>query len=240
MIKTSMNGSLVLAVCLLMASFSFSATTPQKVTHIFFNGAATRAYFNDGDTLKILDGELKNTRVRIAGFNTLETYGPVHEWMANDPQYLLSIAAEATRMAQDGQWHCTSKGDKDTYGRMLATCDDLAIALLSAGYAHSYSVNDHPADRKYLLTQHTAKTNKLGIWKHGAPNYIITSLHSADEGARKSYNRLISTTDGTTKTWQHTDTYSSCQKVCVSDEASCMVYVPFEERYGNDRPNCLR
>lgn len=236
---TTMMKTLMIAICCLTTPSLFAAT-PQIVTKITFNGEATKTYFNDGDTFKILDGSLRNARVRIAGFNTLETYGPIHKWMENDPNYLFTIAKQATAMAQGGQWTCESDGKKDTYGRMLAVCDDLALALIEAGLAHAYSVDEKSADRKYITSQRTAKSKRLGIWQHGIPEYIITSLHSADEGSGAPYNRLISTTDGHTKKWSHKDTYQSCERVCVSNEASCMVYVPFEERYGNQRPKCLR
>ena len=240
MFRTLMKESLSLLICLLAAIVLNAEERPKIITPVTLNGVLTNAYFNDGDTFKILDGSHKNTRVRIAGFNTLETYGPVHQWMDNHADYLFDLANDATEKAQEGSWVCESDGKKDTYGRLLAVCDDLAHALIGAGLAHAYSIDSSPADRQYLASQQAAKSKHLGIWQFGIPNYIIASIHSADEGVADIYNRLISTVDGHTKKWFHQENYRSCQKVCVSGEASCMVYVPFDQRYGRQRPECLR
>ena len=61
---------------------------------------------NDGDTFKILDGNRKNERVRVTGFNALESYGPVHEWQDNTLNELYNVAALATKTAQNGKWNC--------------------------------------------------------------------------------------------------------------------------------------
>lgn len=240
MLTTSMKGAARFLLCMMASTYLCAAPTPKISTQITLNGEEMSAYFNDGDTFKILDGEMKDTRVRIAGYNTLETYGPVHQWMDNRATYLHGLANDATRMAQGGEWNCTSDNRKDAYGRLLAFCDDLALALIDAGLAHAYSIDDHAADRKYISSQRTAISKKLGIWKYGVPEYIVTSLHSADEGEGAHFNRLISTVDGHTKKWAHNESYRTCQVVCVEDETSCMVYVPFEKRYGSKRPDCLR
>lgn len=212
----------------------------EATTVVYFNGVKTSTYFNDGDTFKIKDGVLKGARVRISGFNTLETYGPVHQWEKSSASYLFDVANQATQFAQRGDWNCTSSSERDTYGRVLAVCDDLAIELIRAGLAHAYSIDSTTADQRYLVEQKGAQKAKRGMWKHGVPQFIITSLHSADEKSSSSYNRLISTIDGHTKRWEHHDNYAECESVCFEqDPRSCMVYVPFEHRYGSSRPECL-
>jgi hypothetical protein len=55
------------------------------------------------------------------------------------------------------------------------------------------------------------------MWAHGIPRFVMTSLHSKDEGGDKhgvSSNRLISTYDGHSDKWVHEDTYKECQNVC--------------------------
>ncbi len=240
MLKTLMKNSVLVLVSLMGAATVCAHEAPKKTTQVTLNGTLMSAYFNDGDTFKILDGSMKNTRVRIEGYNTLETYGPVHEWKGNDTSYLYGLSKEATSHVEMGQWNCKTNNKKDRYGRMLATCDDLALSLISAGLAHAYSVDAEPANRKYITAQRKAKNAKLGIWKHGVPEFIISSLHSADEGAQQPYNRLVSTLDGHSKKWAHKKSYDICQKICLDDEASCMVYVPFTQRYGSERPDCLR
>lgn len=240
--KTMMKHSLSLVVCLLTAFVAKAAPedTTRVRTQIHLNGTLTTVYFNDGDTFKALDGEFEKSSVRIVGINTLETYGPVHQWANNDPVYLYEVSHLATEVAREGGWHCQTEAGKDTYGRLLATCNDLATALLKAGYAHAYSIDAKPAKRSYQVAQRSAQNKQLGMWQYGVPEYIITSLHSIDEGESKTaYNRLISTVDGHTEKWSHRESYGICQSVCVEDGLSCMIYVPFGQRYGSARPECL-
>lgn len=208
-------------------------------TTVVLNGEVMTANFNDGDTFKIQDGSYAKSRVRVAGYNALENVGKVHLFADSSAEYLFEIANKATQLARNGKWHCVTEGEKDRYGRIVATCDDLAIALIEAGYAHAYSMDETPAERAYIRAQKKAQRGAKGMWKYGIPEYIITSLHSADEGAQKTYNRLISTADGHTEQWFHEDSYETCEIVCADDD-SCMVYVPFEERYGSNRAECLR
>lgn len=209
-----------------------------NTTTIVLDGEEVTVHFNDGDTFKAQNGKHARARVRIEGFNALESYGPVHLWMENSAEYLFSMANKATDLARNGFWHCDLDEGKDAYGRLLARCDDLAIALINAGYAHAYSIDSSAAQANYLEAQYQAQLSKKGMWKYGVPDYIITSLHSADEGAQRTYNRLISTKDGHSKKWQHEDIYETCETVCF-EEDSCMVYVPFNERYGSNRAECL-
>lgn len=239
---------LLLMPCLFLSTFLWSKTDePEKTTKISLDGKETEVFFNDGDTLKILDGKYKNKRVRISGFNTPESYGPVHEWEGNNPIELYEIANLATKEARDGTWTCVLQKGKDTYGRLLATCDDLAKALIEKGLAHAYSVDENPADQNYLTYQSKAQKNKVGMWRDGIPKFIITSLHSITErqkisnkGPQATYNRLIDTKTGATEKMYHEQEYATCQKVCLEQDNSCMVYVPFEIRYGSKRPDCLQ
>jgi len=241
MLKTMIKGTLSVVVCAFSAFASTSNVDVQRAASvILLNGEETSVHFNDGDTFKIIDGDLRQSRVRIVGINALETFGPVHSWLDSSQDYLLTIANLATSMAREGLWHCTTKGKKDTYGRLLAKCDDLAIALISAGAAHAYSMDSKPASRKYLKQQLAAQAAGKGMWKYGIPEYIITSLHSADEGSDRPYNRLISTDDGSSELSYHHDSYDTCEAICLEDDSSCMVYVPYENRYGRNRPECLR
>lgn len=251
MLKTMINTTVSVVICALSAFGSSSTDNAKKITTtIYLDGEITRVYFNDGDTFKILEEEpdiklkrnkeLKQARVRVTGINTLETYGPVHQWLGNTPEYLLTIAHSATEIAQNGTWNCITSGQKDVYGRLLAKCDDLSRALISAGLAHVYSVDSKPASAKYISLQNKAQEDKVGMWKNGTPPLIITSLHSANEGGSEPYNRLISTANGTSTKMVHHDNYGTCEKVCLDEDNSCMVYVPFEKRYGASRPECLR
>lgn len=207
----------------------------QKRNYIYIDDEVTEVYFNDGDTFKVI-GEKDSAR--IAGYNTLENYGPVHQWHGLSTLDLFDLAQEAAKKARSGEWHCVSKDEEDSYGRLLVECDDLAIALIEQGLAHAYSINKTPAKEIYLRAQAYAQENHLGMWAKGVPEYIITSLHSAHEPGRSHYNRLISTDDGHTEQWSHHTVYRDCELVCY-EEHSCMVYVSFGNRYGKNRAECL-
>src|SRR5580658_5804948 len=160
----------------------------QNGSSIMLDGEETQVYFNDGDTFRILEGENKGSSVRVAGYNSLETYGPIHSWGENSTDYLYDISKKATKEAQKDGWTCELEHGKDSYGRLLATCDDLAFSLLSKGLAHAYSINKEPAMKSYLGKQKTAQKKKLGMWKGGVPDYIITSLHTADGSVKETFN----------------------------------------------------
>ncbi|HXW59948.1 MAG TPA: nuclease, partial [Myxococcota bacterium] len=104
---------------------------------------------------------------------------------------------------------------------------------------HAFSVDGKQAQKKYLAKQRQAQNQGLGMWAGGVPEYIITSLHSASEGARRTYNRLISTYDGSSYKMAHEDEYGTCESVCIEQDNSCMIYVPYNSRYGSNRSSCL-
>lgn len=208
-------------------------------TDVMLNGKKITVYFNDGDTFKVLDGEYKNKRARIEGFNSLENYGPVHSFANASKDFLYQMSNLASEHARSGTWNCSLKDEKDTYGRLLVVCDDLAHSLIKNGLAHAFSIDSSSAKESYVRLQKEAIENKVGMWKFGAPNYIITSLHSKDENGKSTYNRVISTIDGSTKEWKHDSVYSTCENVCLENENSCMIYVAFNQRYGDYKPECL-
>ncbi len=211
----------------------------QLASNIYINGQLTTVAFNDGDTFKIKDGDLKQMRVRVVGINALENYGPVHKWAGNSPEYLFQIAKEATQMANRGGWHCQISDEKDIYGRLLAECHDLSLALINHGLAHAYSITSESAHIDYVQEQQLAQLAQVGMWKFGIPKFIITSLHS-DEESDHPYNRLISAFNGHSVSYYHHEHYLTCQMVCLDNDDSCMVHVPYEKRYGRHRPDCLR
>jgi hypothetical protein len=88
--------------------------------------------------------------------------------------------------------------------------------------------------------QAQAMKDGVGIWAEGVPEGIVTSLHSLDEreGATQTYDRVCSTSTGTASKTSHGQTYAPCLEVCRS--GSCLVYVPYSQRYGENRADCLR
>ncbi|TNF28518.1 MAG: hypothetical protein EP329_17755 [Deltaproteobacteria bacterium] len=188
----------------------------EPATKVFLNGVPTPVYFNDGDSFRVLAGEHEGTKARLAGYNTLESYGPVHQWGGWTYKELYAIAKMATYNARDGVWHCESNLEQDTYGRILWWCQDLAVDQVKRGLAHAMSVNADPAKPELLEAQADAIAHKRGIWAHGVPDYVLTSLHSTAEATegRKTYNRLVSAADGSSIKWRHDVAYAECAEVC--------------------------
>jgi endonuclease YncB( thermonuclease family) len=189
----------------------------EPVSRAFINGVPTPVYYNDGDSFKPMYGPFKGSQSRLAGFNTLESYGVVHQWGKFTYRELFVNAKLATKHARKGVWHCETDSNRDGYGRLLMWCKDLAISLVRNGLAHAMSVNKDPADADLLAAQREAINDRVGMWAHGVPHYILTSLHSASEGGGKdgkTYNRLVSVIDGHSEKMIHTTNYEECQKVC--------------------------
>lgn len=215
------------------------ATSRPAVT---IDGARRAVRWIDGDTFRILDAPEAGRSARVAGYNALESYGPVHRWGAWRPAELLAVAKEATRFAQAGEWHCAREDGEDRYGRLLVSCPDAARALVEAGLAMVFAV-DGPPDEALLAAQGAARERGSGMWRKGVPPLLPSSLHSADEPdlVGGAYDRIVDTRTGKAEPRRHESTYRVCQEVCVGEgrDRACMTYVPFARRY-RDRPGCLR
>lgn len=204
-----------------------SAAHADTLTKVFINGEATPVYLNDGDSFRPQAGAYKGSQSRLSGYNTLESFGPVHSWGTWTEKEMWVLAKLATKHAQHGVWHCETDGKKDGYGRLLMNCKDLAKSQIENGFAMVMSVDEKPGDAELIEAQRQAILNKRGMWAHGVPSYVLSSLHSTSEGGGKdgkTYNRLVSTTDGHSEKWTHNDDYPECKKVCresqrLTDEA---------------------
>lgn len=231
-----------LAIALLLACVAPLAAVQvqaRPVSRVFLNGVPSPVFFNDGDSFSVLGGALDGSKARLAGFNTLESFGGVHRWGAWTPQELYVNAKMATLNARRGVWHCYSDLKRDGYGRILWNCPDLALDQVRKGLAHGMTITEHPSPPEIIEAQRQAQAERRGMWAHGIPKYIVTSTHSTDEGyAGTTYNRLISTDDGHSERWEHLDVYKECQEVC-HPTGSCMIYVAFNRRYGAQRAECL-
>ncbi len=208
-----MISRLVLALAL---GLSAQAAAESR-TKVLVNGAAMPVFFNDGDSFRVVEGPLLGTKARLAGFNTLESHGPVHQWGDWTAWELYVLAKMATLNGRRGTWSCSWDRDRDTYGRGLFICPQLAEDQIRKGLAHAMTVTAEPSRPDYLAAQREAIAGRRGIWAHGVPEYVLTSLHSASERPDQAYayNRLVSTADGHSEMWQHRDDYSECQRVCA-------------------------
>lgn len=194
-------------------------------SYVYINGRRSIVHFNDGDSFRIQDGPYANRGSRLAGFNTLESFGPVHAWSSWHPYELYVNAKLATLNAARGVWHCSTDGSVDGYGRLLLDCPDLAVSQIRNGFAHAMNVDDTPSRMEYLSAQQEAIRERRGMWAHGVPSFVLTSLHSRDEDPSRDfhYNRMVSTRDGHSERWTHRDRYPECSWQCatelVADEA---------------------
>ncbi|MBM4282464.1 MAG: hypothetical protein FJ137_17500 [Deltaproteobacteria bacterium] len=213
-----------LAAVLVVAGvvLSLPGRAGEAYTKVFINGRATPVSFNDGDSFRPQAGTYKGSQSRLAGFNTLESFGSVHSWGGWSARELWVMAKLATKNAQRGVWHCETDGNKDGYGRLLMFCKDLAKSHIAQGLAMVMSVDDKPGDAELIAAQREAIAQRRGMWAHGVPTFVLSSLHATSEGGGKdgkTYNRLVSTVDGHSEKWQHADDYAECQKVCRRGQA---------------------
>jgi micrococcal nuclease len=204
----------VATAALLPLTHEGEASEPQ--TKVILNGKAVPVHFNDGDTFRLLSGEFKGSSGRLAGYNTLESYGPVHVWGGWTAKEMYVLAKMATYNARDGVWECETDGDTDGYGRLLIWCPKLAEDQVRKGYAHVMSIDDQPGKSELIAAQNEAIAARRGIWAHGVPDYVLTSLHSKEEDTdgKGTYNRLVSTVDGHSVKWRHDTRYSECDRIC--------------------------
>lgn len=211
---------------------------PESMVQI--QGQGVRVRWSDGDTFRFLDGPWKGRSARMTGFNTLENYGPVHRWGRWSAEDLWALARSSAKLASSKEWTCTTDGREDSYRRILVHCEGLPELMIGEGHAMVFAA-DGDADPALLAVQSKAQRKKKGMWKKGVPAGVITSLHSITErGGARAYNRIVDTRSGAALPREHGETYTTCQWVCEGEgkAASCMLYVPFENRYRN-KPECL-
>lgn len=211
---------LVLAALVLGVLVAPSAPAEANaLSRVYLNGHVVPVSFNDGDSFRVRGGEFEGSQCRLTGYNTLESFGPAHQWGGWHPYELYIVAKQATYNGRRGTWHCFTEGNRDTYGRLLVECPDLVVDQIRRGYGHAYNANDTPSRPEYLRAQQEAIAARRGIWAHGVPGYIMTSVHSFSEDTSREwhYNRMISTRDGHSESVRHRESYGECQWVC-SDE----------------------
>ena len=121
----------------------------------------------------------------------------------------------------------------------MVDCPELRRVLVSEGLAHLYRM-DGQGDPQELSLQQSAIDRRLGMWAKGAPEQLLTSVHSKSEGHEMTYDRACSLATAECAKIEHEQSYATCQDVC--HYGSCMLYVPFEERYAykGKLADCLR
>ena len=212
--------------------------------HVVLNGERVEVRWSDGDSFKFFSGPYQGKGTRLQGYNTLESYGPVHRWGQWTAEELYALAKSSSKVAASREWTCTTDGKEDHYHRILVDCPDLAAEMARQGHGMAYAVEGSKASPAVLAAQAEAMQAKRGMWAKGTTNGVITSLHAVGEdGPRdtRAYNRIVDTRTGEALKREHHDRYETCQEVCIETDgtSSCMVYVPFENRYRN-KAECLR
>ena len=218
------------------------ATAPpqrQGPAAIRLNGEEVQVRWSDGDSFELQSGSLKGSDTRLTGYNTLESYGPVHrfgEWSAAE---LYGIARTSKELASAEVWDCTTDGKKDSYGRVLISCPGVSRAMIRAGHAFVMAVDEEP-DPELLRLQREARAAKVGMWAKGAPAEIVTSVHPAVPG-KPGYNRVVDLETGRSRKWTHESAYGICEEVCLPGGWGCLVHVPFDRRYKPEtKADCLK
>jgi endonuclease YncB( thermonuclease family) len=233
-------GFLALVPSLALGKPSESKPTP---SFLKLNGSRERVRWNDGDSFRILEGSRKDEKGRMVGYNTLESYGPVHYWGDFHGWELYRLAKDGQKLAAASEWECQAEGQADGYGRLLVDCPELRRAMVAQGLGHVFAVGGEP-DAEALAAQMKAQNQRKGIWQKGIPGAIVTSLHAISEERdgqgppKTAYNRVCDTQTGKSYTVEHQADFKPCDTWC--HRASCMIYVPFDSRYGAKRPACVK
>lgn len=226
---------------------------------VVLDGVPVQVWWNDGDSFTPRRGG-REKPVRIVGYNTLETHGPVHQWGTWTAADLLALSMRATQVAAAKVRQCTSEGRPDAYGRPLVRCSDVARELVRQGLAMVFAVQE-PPDPELLALQAASQAHRQGMWAGGVPETIVTSVHSQDENTALAvrmgvanrrrdahpreravaYNRVVNTRTGGSERRRHGRTFQICEVVCegAGQDRSCMTYVPFG-RQRREQPPCLR
>lgn len=229
--------ALTLLLCM-MTTERQSEAAPSGQGRVTIDDQPYDVVWSDGDSFRITTGTKRGLRVRLLGYNTLESYGPVHKWGDWNEWSLYKIAKNAKVLAASQNWECNSQGKVDRYKRLLVRCPQLIKAMIKTGTGHLFEVKGTPLAEDLKL-QAEAILARQGMWAKGAPEGLVTSVHSqAENPDEPSYNRVASLKTGMANKSLHSDTHDLCKWVCA--QGSCMRYVPYQRRYGDKRPDCLR
>ena len=234
--------ALLLAIALPVAADARHPHAPRPpAATVILDGVATPVRWTDGDTFRIEGGTYRGILARLVGYNTLESYGPVHRWGGWTREELLALANAAAPVASSRAWTCAGGGGADRYRRLLVRCPDLARELVGRGLAMVFAV-DAPADPGLVALQREAQRAGGGMWAKGVPPHLPTGVHSvAENDGGPTYDRVVDTATGEAQRWPHRRAYRVCEEVCAGEGAgrACMLYVPHRRTYKN-RPWCLR
>ena len=71
---------------------------------VIIEGERVPVAWNDGDSFGFLGGKYVRQRVRLMGYNALESYGPVHQWGRWTGMELYKVTKASTQFARSRVW----------------------------------------------------------------------------------------------------------------------------------------
>ena len=225
---------------LILAPLALAGDDDAYGGYVRLNGTRAAVYWADGDSFEFRTGPRKGNETRLIGFNTLESYGPVHRWGQWTGSELWGLSKKAGRFAASREWECFTKGKRDAYNRLLVDCPELRRFMLRRGLAHLFAYDD-PADPTEIELQKKARIDEIGMWEKGRPEVIVTSVHSAGGGS-SGRMRIVHARTGETEMTGHRAELMLCEELCHGDKwtGSCMLFVPYKLRYIDKKPECIR
>lgn len=214
---------------------ALAALPSTPVDQIVLDGTTVDVDWADGDSLRITSGPMSGEGARIDGYNTLEAYAPVHRWGDWSYDELGAVNSRSTIVARGTAWSCTSTGEGGGFGRALIRCPTLQAELVRRGLAHLFTM-DEPFPPETLALQAEAQAAGRGIWAEGVPDAVVTSVSSTADGFDRTFDRVVDSTSGYADRVFHEENHQPCDEIC--HEGSCMLYLPYERRFGPEQIVC--
>ncbi len=205
------------------------------VDRIVLDGVETNVHWPDGDSLNIESGQYSGRGARIEGYNTLEAYGNVQRWGEWTYEGLAAVRGTSKDLARSQAWTCNTTGETGGFDRMLLACEGLRDEMVGRGLGHLFTIHERlPASA--IDAQRRARDQQRGMWAHGVPEQVLTSVTSTADGYRRTFDRYVDPVSGQAERAFHDESYDTCEEVCRY--GSCMIYIPQDRRFGRDGIRC--
>lgn len=150
------------ARALALACFAFIALTTQAFAEI--TGKVVSV--TDGDTIKVLDSQNKEHKIRLGGIDAPEKSQPYGRASQKNLASLIAgkqVTVQASKTDRYGR----------TIGKVLVDGNDVNLEQVRAGYAwwyRYYKSDQSPEDqRAYETAEDSAKASQAGLWKDPNP-----------------------------------------------------------------------
>jgi endonuclease YncB( thermonuclease family) len=205
------------------------------VDRILLDGVETAVHWPDGDSLNIESGQYSGSGARIAGYNTLEAYGNVQRWGDWSYEGLAAVRSRSKDLARSRTWECSNTRRSGGFDRILLDCESLRDQMVGQGLAHLFTIHER-LPSSAVEAQAAARAQALGMWAHGVPEQVLTSVTSTADGYSRTFDRYVDPVTGQAERAFHDESYETCAEVCRY--GSCMLYIPQDRRFGRDSIRC--